>query len=387
MKGFQFSIPVKIYFGIGKLGIIGQISKAFGPKVMLILGSVSMEKEKVAAQVIALLESEGLKVEKFGGIETNPRIEKIMEGAEIAKKFKPTAIIGLGGGSVIDTAKAISLAVTHDGDLWEYRISGKLGMERIENKLIPIITIPTAFGTGSEVTPATVISQYKSKEVIVSPYMFPKVAVIDPSLSVSLSPELTSKIGIDAFVQGMEAFVSTNANAMSDLFALEATKLAFTYLPKCVSDGRDLESRSMIALSALYGGLSIILAGVGAVHALAAPLSARYNIHHGHAVSILLLEVMKYNLDACAPRFARLAEALGVDIKGMKENEAADEAIARTRLLLEELKLYPHQKLRELGVKKQDLEILAKGSFNPDMETNPKKMSTREIVSIFRNVL
>jgi alcohol dehydrogenase class IV len=386
-KEFQFFIPVKIFFGENKVEEIGKISKTFGSKALLVLGKSAMLKENVVSKVSRFLEDEGITIEKFNGVGTNPRIEKILEGAKIAKRFKPDTIIGIGGGSVIDTAKAISLAATHEGDLWEYRIRGKLGIEKIEDKMIPIITVPTAFGTGAEITPAAVISKDTSKEVIVSPYMFPKVALIDPTLSLTLPSELTARIGIDAFIQGMEAFVSTNATPMSDIFAIEAIKLSYQYLPICVLNGKNIEARSYQALAALFGGFAISLAGVGAVHALAVPLSGRYNIHHGYALSLILLEVMRHNLDACRARYARLAEILGASKENMNEEELAEEAINRVKLFLENLGLYPPKRLREFGVKEQELRLLAKESLNPDMTTNPKKMTEEEIVDIFQNLL
>lgn len=387
MEEFQFFIPVKIYFGRGKIKTVGTLSKEFGKKAILVFGRFSMTRENVVDNVEKLLLDEGLSVEKFGGIETNPKLETIVKGAKMAKEFEPDVIIGLGGGSVMDTAKSISLAATHDGDLWEYRLGGTLGIGKIENKTIPVITIPTAFGTGAEITPAAVITKGVSKEVIVSPYMFPKTAIIDPLLSVTLPPKLTARIGIDAFVQGMEAFVSTNATPMSDTFSSKALRLSYTYLPRCVSNGKDIEARTNQALAALFGGFSIILAGVGAVHALASPLSGRFNIHHGYALTLLLLEVMKHNLNACVSRYARLAEILGINIEGMSEEQAAKEAITQTKLFLERLGLYPCKKLSEFGVKEQDIELMVQESFNPDMTTNPKKMTVEEVANIFQSVL
>jgi len=387
VENFQFFIPVRIIVGNGKIKEIGNVAKKFGTKVMLVMGKSSMKEKNIATMVENLLQSHGLTVEIFGGVKTNPRIEKIVEGTKIAKDFKPEVILGLGGGSVMDTAKAISLSATHIGDLWEYRINGKLGIKEIKSVLIPVITVPTASGTGSEITPAAVICNGTSKEVIVSAFMFPKVAVVDPALTTTVPPKLTARIGIDAFAQAIEAYVSTNANSMSDVFAVEAIKLASTYLPRSVSDGEDIEARTKISLSALFGGVSIILAGVGAVHALSAPLSARYNIHHGHAVSILLLEVMRRNLRACMQKYVRVAEIMSSDIKGMSPQKAAERAITETKSLLENIGLYPHPRLGEFGVKEVDLALLARDAINPDMMTNPKKMTTDEIVDIYRELL
>ena len=387
MDEFQFFIPVKILFGPNKIQEIGKTVKCFGSKVLIVVGKSSAQNNGTLKRLKDCIEKEEMKTLVYAGVESNPTLEMVTKGAAKAKDFDPDVIVGLGGGSVLDSAKLISLAATHNDDLWEYRIVGKRSINGITDTMIPIVTVSTAAGTGSEITPAAIMTSGTSKEVFVSPYMFPKTAIIDPMLATTLSPSLTACIGIDAFVQGLEAFVANNATTISDLFAYESVRISYTYLKKAVADPRDVDVRAKVSLAALLGAVSIILAGVGAVHAMASPLSGRYGLHHGKALSLLLPEVMKHNMPACSDKFARLAEAFGLDTKRMSKEDAARNAISTTEEFLKELGLSPVKKLGIYGIAEKDLTRLSDESMNPDMMTNPRKLSKEEVMEIFKAVL
>lgn len=383
----QHYIPVRIQLGVGKLETTGKVASEYGKTALIVCGKKYAKQEGITKKIISLLQKEGIRPTLVEGIESNTRSEWVYKGAEIAKKEKVDVIIGIGGGSVMDAAKVISLATTHDGDFWEYRLSGRFGLPGIMSKLIPVITIPTTAGTGSEITPAAVIIKGTQKEVIVSPYMYPKVAIIDPLLTTTLSPKMTAKVGIDALVQSVEPYVSTGANPLSDMFSREGMKMTWMYLPRCMLNGQDLRARTMMSISSVYGGLAIISAGVGAIHALASPLSAHFGLHHGYALSMLMIEVMRYNLPECYERFADIAEILGIERKGLKSEDCANECITQIEIFLRDIGLYPSQPLREFGVKEDHLEQLSKEAVNPDIATNPKKMEHNDIKSIYRKLL
>jgi alcohol dehydrogenase class IV len=366
---------------------LSKVIKEFGKKATIVVGRSSMKDLQVLSRLEEQCKEEGLEIEIFSGIETNPCVEDVIKGAQMAKDFKSEVIIGLGGGSVLDVAKAISLAASHDGDVWEYRLSGKFGAAGIKNKTIPVITVPTAAGTGSEVTPASVIRKGIHKEVIMSSYMFPKTALVDPALTLSLPNDLTNIIGVNAFVQGLEAFVSTNSNYVSDLYALEALKLSHEALRDLTLGPKDLESRTKLSFGALFGGMAKVLAGVGATHALSAPLCGRCNIRHGKAISTLLIPVMEHNLPYCTSKYAQLAEALGADTECLSTSNAAEWAIDITRTFLKRLGLFPPPRLCEFKLTEYDIQEMARDAINTDLETNPKKMGVEEIKQIFTELL
>ena len=225
------------------------------------------------------------------------------------------------------------------------------------------------------------------KEIVFSPYLFPKVSIIDPEFQISVPSNITAKVGIDALIQGLEAFVSKNAQPFSDMFALEAIRHCITYLPKAIKYPENLESRSYVALAAIESMLAVIQAGVGAIHALSDPLSGKYNIHHGIALSILASKVMEINLDSNEQRFAIIAELFGVDITKISTEEASKESITCINSFLSQVNLYPSPKLREYGVNEQDLNLLVNDAKNPDMSTNPKELIDEEIMKIFKDLI
>lgn len=387
MFGFQCYVPTKIIFGIGNVEKIGREVSEIGERVLVITGAKSAEETGTLKKIATTIEKEGIEVRVFKGVTTNPSIKIIEEGAKIATTFKPDVILTVGGGSAHDAGKAISLMATHDGELCDYALMGKKGIPGITNITIPLITVPTVSGTGAEISPAALVRIGNKKEIVVSPYLFPKVSIVDPALSVSVPPKVSAEVGIDAFIQGLEAFVSKNAQPFSDIFALEAIRLSIAYLPQVVKSPDDLESRSFLALSAIESVFAIAQAGVGAIHALSDPLSGYYNIHHGLALSMLTSEVMEVNLDSNMERFAKVSELFGIETTKISVEDAAKKSISCVKSFLRDAGLSPLPKLREFGVTIENVGKLVQDSKNPDMFTNPKEMTDEEIMSIYKKLI
>jgi alcohol dehydrogenase class IV len=387
MFGFQYYVPTKIVFGIGNVEKTGKEVAEIGKRVLVVTGSKSAEESGTLKKVVTNIEKEGIGVKVFKGVTTNPSVEIIEKGTNIASTFKPDAILTIGGGSVHDVGKAISFMATHDGELCDYALMGKKGIPGIKNKTIPLITVPTISGTGAEISPAALVRIENKKEIVVSPYLFPKASIVDPALLVSAPPKVSAQVGIDGFIQGLEAFVSKNAQPFSDVFALEAMKRSIAYLPDVVKNPDDLEARSFIALSAIESVFAIAQAGVGAIHALSDPLSGYYNIHHGLALSILAPEVMEANLDSNTKRFAKVAELFGIDTTKISVKDAAQESISCVKSFLHDVGLSPLPKLREFGVTLEEVDRLVQDAKNPDMFTNPKEMTDEEIMSIYKKLI
>ncbi|NIA10985.1 MAG: iron-containing alcohol dehydrogenase [Nitrospiraceae bacterium] len=387
MFDFEHHLPTKIIFGASNVEKVGKEVGDIGKKVLMIIGQKSAEETGTLEKCISLIEKEGVQIEVYKGITTNPLESVIEKGVKIAKSFEPEAIITIGGGSVHDAGKAISLMATHEGNLHEYVHMGKKRNRDISNVTIPLITVPTVSGTGAEISPATIIKIKNKKEIIVSSYLFPKVSIIDPALQVSVPPKATAQVGIDAFIQGLEAFVSKNAQPFSDGFAIAAMKHSITHLPQAVKNPKNLEARNFVALAAIESMFAITQAGVGAIHALSDPLSSYYNIPHGLALSILASKVIAVNLDSNEERFAEIPKLFGVDMRKMTREEAAKKSIVCIESFLADIGLYPLPSLRNFGTNRQDLDLLVNGAKNPDMVSNPKELTDEEIMSIFMESL
>lgn len=384
MFGFEFHVPTRLVFQNESLDRLGELSSAHGDKALLVTGRSSMQRLGILSKAVDILKDAKMKVHVVEGVKSNPTAASIYGAAKEAAAHRVNVIVGLGGGSVLDAARAISLAATHEGDFWEYRITGTKSVGGIREVTIPVITVPTTGGTGNEISPATVITKGNGKEVFYSPYLFPKAALVDPSLALTVPSELSAQIGIDAFIQGMEAYVSSAATPFSDMFALEAMRLAVDSLKKVYSDSQDIHARARLALAGIVSMFAINQAGVGAVHALSDPLSGRYDIHHGLALSIVLADVMRFNLDSNLDKYAHVAQVLGADLGPLSPRASAEEAVVRASGMLAQLAL--SRSLADFGISESDIPVFAEEAQNPDMSTNPKKMTTKDIESIY-NVL
>ena len=384
MFSFNFHVPTKLIFENGGLPQLGEVTRAYGDKALLVIGHSSMRSLGILEKTESILDEAGIEVCVLDGVKSNPTADSVYAGAEEVRNRKLKVIVGLGGGSALDAARAISLAATHEGDFWEYRITGTKSVGGIRDIMIPVVTVPTTAGTGNELSPATLITKGTAKEVFYSPHMFPKAAIVDPSLAVTVPPQLSVQIGIDAFVQGMEAYVSSAATPFSDMFALEAMRLAVKSLKEVFLNGQDLDARANLALAAILSLFAVNQAGVGAVHALSDPLSGRYDIHHGLALSAVLAEVMEFNCDSNPQKYARIAGILGADISTLPTNRAAREAATRAKALVRELGLA--RRLRDFGVSEADIPVFAQEAQNPDMSTNPKEMTNKVIEDVYKKV-
>jgi len=387
MLNLQFYNPTRIIFGPGSVSKAGDSVRSLGKTVLVLTGHEHAKRNGTLDKVMKSLHSSEINAYVIDGVGPNPRLQRIIEIADEVRSRLPHCIVALGGGSVMDAAKLVSLTLTHDGNPWEYRVTGAKSVPSIKDCLIPVVTIPTTAGTGSEISPAALANHENRKEVFFSPYMYPKVTIIDPELTLTLPKALTAQIAMDAFVQSLEAYVSVNAQPFSDMFAIKSMQLVYSALPKLVRDLGNTSLRCEMSLAGTLSCYAIGQAGVGAVHALSDPLSGRYDIGHGLAVSILLPSVMRANLDANPGKFASLANILlGLDTKDMGQEEASRRSIVLVEDLLEKVGLSGHR-LSDYGVSESELAIFADEAENPDMSTNPKKLSKEDRINIYRAVL
>ena len=305
---FVFTLPPQILFGAGKLAETGAAVVPYGKRALLVCDPFTVQNG-VADRLTASLQTAGVAVHRYCGVVPNPTIESIEAGAEIAREQKCDVIVGLGGGSAMDTAKAIAVAAMHEGSIWPYA----MGEKAVTAKTLPIIAVTTTSGTGSHCTCFSVISnpQTHQKPGMGSPYILPRVAVIDPELMVSAPPALTFATGFDVFCHAVEAYTSKAANPMSDLFAEKALALSIEFLPRVCKNGNDLEARTAMALGDTYAGIAICHAAVSFGHVLAHVLGGHYqDLPHGDALRAIYREVLRVNAPSLPEKHRHIANLL-----------------------------------------------------------------------------
>ena len=321
----SWGFPTNIQFGAGALSeLVPALKGGIGSKPLIVTdpGMVGLPPYE---SVLQELQRQGVPFAVFSGISPNPEAPDVEAGLASYNEAGCDCIIGLGGGSAMDGAKAIQLMTTHDGKIQDYdeRVGG---YERIANAVPPCITIPTTAGTGSEVGRSTVIVDPATHEkmVIFHPYLMPVLAIVDPQLMTTMPATITAATGMDALTHNVEAYLSKGFHPLCDGIALEGVRLCRRSLEKAVHSPEDLDARADMAAAALMGAVAF-QKGLGVTHSLAHPLSTLAGLHHGLANGILLPYAMAFNAKGVPERFVGLAEAAGVSIPG---GSAADQANA-----------------------------------------------------------
>jgi alcohol dehydrogenase class IV len=379
-KSFEFVTSEKIVFGNGSLAQVKDAAQEFGRKVLLVCGSGSVPTDNL----INFLEEGDLSYEIFR-VEGEPNISTIEDGLSRAKSSGSTFVIGYGGGSVLDAAKAISAMMTNQGELMDYlEVIGR--GKKITNSPAPMIAIPTTAGTGTEVTRNAVIASevHHVKVSMRSPLMIPKLAIVDPELTMTMPPSVTASTGMDALTQVIEGYVSNKANPMTDALAKEGILRGSRALLTAYQNGSDLHARYDMSLTSLFGGLVLGNSGLGAVHGFAGPIGGMFNAPHGAICASLLPAVMKFNaleisrrgdMDVVQKKFAEIAQW----ITG-KPNASINEGIVWIENLARQLNI---PGLKAIGIKRSNFgSIIEKASISSSMQKNPVKLDTDTLLRI-----
>lgn len=379
-KTFAFTGAKKIVFGNGSLLELPGHIRDLGGKNPLIVMDQNLAKTGLQEKITGLLASEGFKFVVFNKVEPEPRIELADDGAALAQKKKCDIVIGVGGGSAMDVAKAIAVIAANKGKAVDF-----LGLNKVPKSGLPKIMIPTTAGTGSEVTFTAVFvrKNLQKKEGMNSPHLYPELALLDPELTLSLPPAPTAQTGLDALCHAIESYTSINANPMSEMFSLEAIALIAENLRTCVHDGRNIAARERMLLGSLYAGIGLANAGVTAVHSLSYPLGGKYGVGHGLANTIMLPPVMAFNLPGALEKFADIAEAMGECIDGLPDREAAYLAVDAVESLIEDCGI--EASIQDFGVKQEDFAALADVAMTVarPLENNPRKMTKEDMIAIY----
>lgn len=370
--------------GSGSLNQIGGEAKRLGVNKAMIITDPGLVRTGIVASVEKALSDAGLTLDRFEGVEPDPRYEIASEAADRTKRSGANLVVGIGGGSPLDIAKVASILVTNSDSVGAY-----FGIDMVPRAGLPLILVPTTAGTGSEVTPIAILSDYgeKLKKGIVSPYLFPRVALLDPELTLGLPPAVTAATGMDALIHAVEAFTSKNAYSMTDLLATEAMRLVFANLRQAFTDGSNLAARAALLEGSLLAGMAFANAGVTAVHAFAYPIGAEFHIPHGVANSIMLAPVMEFNMVGSLPKFARMASLFGERTEGLSEVQAAEKAVAALRSLAEDLQI--PKSLSGFGVEERHITALAEGVMKVTrlLANNPRELKIEDAEAIYRKVL
>jgi alcohol dehydrogenase len=381
MSKFRFNLPTRIEFGSGVLSLVGQVAAEItGGRRVLLVSDEGLKKAGLVSRVEGSLKAAGFELLIFDQVKPNPRASDCEAGGEEAKAFGADLIVALGGGSVLDSAKAIALLQTHGGLLRTYEGRGK-----VTRPVMPIIAIPTTAGTGSEVTRSAVITDTvrQFKMTVKDLLLAPKLALVDPETTYSLPKGLTASTGMDALVHAIEAYTCTEANPMADLLALEAMRNIYSALPRVVRDGSDYEARDAMMFGSLLAGLAFSHSDVAAVHCMAEAVGGLYDIPHGVANSIFLPVVTAYNATADYNKHAAAAVACGLPVGGLSDQEAAEYLVRELALLGAEIDI---PRLKDLDmINPADFPRLAQASaINGSTPSNCRPVNEKDYLALFK---
>ena len=377
-----FFAPHKTLLGNGTAAQVGPEAKKMGASKVLIVTDQGVVQANLQEEILASLKTQNIDSTIFDQVKPEPPAGIIDESAARMREGGYDLVIGLGGGSSLDTAKATAALSTNPGSILEYT-----GVDQLQKPGAPLVLIPTTAGTGSETTRVLVLTDEndKTKKVVFSDFVLPRLAVLDPLLTLSMPPKVTADTGLDALVHAVETFVSMNSTPYAQILALEAIRLIGLYLPQAYAKGSNLRARYHMLLAANLAGMAFASGGLGAVHALAYVLGTEYHLPHGRSNAIMLPHVMEYNKSGCREQFARMAEALGEDIGGLNLSEAADVAVLAVGNLLLDLNV-PFD-LDSYGIPKEDLPKLVAGGMaqNRLFVPNPRDLTEEDVAFIYQN--
>jgi len=371
------------YFGPGAIKSIPDEIRGRGCKKVMLVTDKDLIKFKVATKVIDLLKAEGIDFEIYDNIKANPTIENVQTGVAFCKKCGADIIVAVGGGSAIDTSKAIGIIMTNP-DFADVR--SLEGVAPTKNKSLPIIAVSTTSGTAAEVTINYVITDVEKnrKFVCVDPKDIPVVAVVDSEMCASMPPKLCAATGMDALVHAIEGYITKAAWELTDMVHLKAIEIISKNLRRSVKG--DPAGREAMALGQYIAGMGFSNVGLGIDHSMAHPLSAVYDIPHGTACAILLAPVLKFNAPATGERYREIARAMGVaGVDEMTQEEYRAAAIEAVAKLSADVGI--PTKLSELGVKAEDIDFLAQSALvDACTPGNPRDVTKEQIAEIYRSI-
>ncbi|MFJ8247966.1 iron-containing alcohol dehydrogenase [Peribacillus asahii] len=378
LVSYKYFMPTRVECGNGISEKTGELVKELGVTRVLIITDKGVRAANLLDGIEKSLLDVNVDYEIYDEVEPNPSAETIHRGVDYLKQHKSDAVLAVGGGSSIDTAKGIAAMATNPGHILEYE-----GVGKITNLPLPIIAIPTTAGTGSETTNSTIVTNRETsfKLAVISPHLFPNLAILDPALTLGLPQEITAATGMDALTHAIESYTSKAANPVSQAFAMQAVKMIGENLTKSYFVGTDLVSRENILVASMLAGVAFSQSRLGNVHAISHTLGGVFNIPHGIANAALLPFVMKFNLPACADKYKDIAIALGKDVSGLSTLQAAEKAIETVIEMNQSMNIPLN--IKDLGVSLDYLPKLVEDSMRSgNVLINPRLTKPVDIQSI-----
>lgn len=377
----EFYLPTRVFFGRGVAGQVGTHVTNLKARRVMVVTDPGVEAAGLVTPISDELEAAGLTVVLFRQVEPNPRDIDCLAGADLARPAQIEAFVALGGGSAIDSAKCISLLLTNGGHPRNWEDFGAL-----RRTPLPVIAIPTTAGTGSEVSPSAVITdtERKKKMNLFDLRNCPRIALVDPDLTLSCPPSLTAAAGMDALSHAVDALHCRLATPASDALALEGARLVATYIRLACSSPADIVARSGMAQGSLVAGIAVGLTDVAGAHCLAEAIGGLYGHPHGYCCAVSMPPIMEYNLKVSASKYARLAQSFGIERGGRSDDELARLAIGCIRQLNYDLRVPPMSEL----VLARDLPLLGrKAEQNTSTPSNPRDADAEAFQAMFAREL
>ncbi|WP_067925160.1 iron-containing alcohol dehydrogenase [Alicyclobacillus shizuokensis] len=379
-RTFRYELPTAVEFGFGAVDRLPDHVRSLSGTRVLLVADPGVVKAGVAEKVLEVLKKAHVPTHVFSKIQSDPDIQSIDDGVQVAFQHGCDLVVGVGGGSSLDTAKAIGLMMKNEGNIRDY-----VGINKVPHKGAPVIAVPTTAGTGSEITIWSVLSD-RSRQVKVSVGSYfncPDLALCDPDLTLTLPPEVTAATGMDALTHALESYVNKTTQPISESMSIRAMRLIATSLRQAVWQGDNREARYNMLLASLMAAMAFNPTRLGLAHALAMPLGARYHIPHGVVNAILLPEVMQFNVVSNVEKFGDIAEIFGCSRRGRTRRELAEEAVSVVRKLKEDIGITAT--LSDFGIKEAALpSVAAEALESGNVPVNPRRTTAEDLISICR---
>ncbi|MBT6504903.1 MAG: iron-containing alcohol dehydrogenase [Deltaproteobacteria bacterium] len=384
MDNFIFQTTGTIINETGFSDRLGDTIKGLGAQRLLLITDPGIVSAGIAGKIKESLLKAGFEMTAFEKVEADPPEAVILEAVTMAKETRVDCVIGLGGGSSLDTAKLVAfLAISQQS------LDDIYGVGMAQGKRLPLILIPTTAGTGSEVTPIAIVTTRDNQKMgVVSPLLVPDIALLDAELTVGLPPHVTAATGVDAMVHAIEAYTTINRkNPLSDMLAIKALELLSKNIRRAVVDGRNLESRSGMLLGSMLAGQAFANAPVAAVHALAYPIGGHFHVPHGLSNSLMLPHVMRFNAAVIPNQYAELAQIILLETATGTAEEISGCLIDWFEKLIAEIGL--ETKLSQVGIKEDHLAMLAEDAVKQErlLVNNPRVVTYEDAFAIYKAAL
>jgi len=383
MNNFKYFQPTEIRFGVGRVAEVGEAVARHGRRCLLVTVPEFPGFAPLISRVKASLAAQGVAFAHFDRVIPNPTTEVVSAGAGMARDFEADVVLGVGGGSSLDAAKAVAVEATHEGSCWDYLF---FRPTQPTEKTLPVVAVTTTSGTGSHVTQVAVVTnpKEKTKSALYHPRLFPKISLVDPELVVTAPVYVTATTGFDVFAHAFESYINPGGSAYTDILAFEALRIVTKSLPAAVRDGADMTARTSMAWADTLAGLAIANAGVTLPHGIGMAMGGLYpHVAHGEALACIYPAVLRYSWDAAPKKFAVVARLFDESLAGRDDAAAAAAFSGVVESFLRDIGL--RIGLEDLKIPEDELKVLAQASLVlPDYKNHPRVADGEDVYAILK---